>query len=335
MKKNLRSYLINGIAVTVLFIVLRVLMVTGIIDSYYSGILIVVGINIILAASLNLSTGFLGQLVLGHAGFMSVGAYGAALFTMNMPEGIPLVLRFLVSLLVGGLVAAVFGVAIGIPALRLRGDYLAIITLGFGEIIRVIILNLGFTGGGQGLKNIPTPADETYDYFGMVYWVMVVVIAILFALIRSRQGRAIKSIRDDEIAAESCGINTTYYKILGFTISAFFAGVAGGLYAHYITILDPSNFGFMRSIEILVMVVLGGMGSFTGSILAASVLTALPEALRAFSDYRLLIYSLLLIVMMIFKPSGLLGTYEFSLTRLLDKLFAGKNKNAKNKSKEG
>lgn len=334
MKKNLRSYIVNGVAVLVLFVILRVLMQIGIIDSYYSGILVTVGINIILAASLNLSTGFLGQLVLGHAGFMSVGAYASALFTMNIPEGIPLIVRFLISLLVGGLIAAVFGIAIGIPALRLRGDYLAIITLGFAEIIRVVILNLGFTGGGQGLKNIPTPTEDTTDYFSVVFWVMVVVLVVLFTFIRSRQGRAIKSIRDDEIAAESCGINTTYYKILGFTVSAFFAGVAGGLYAHYITILDPSNFGFMRSIEILVMVVLGGMGSFTGSILAASVLTALPEALRAFSDYRLLIYSLLLIVMMIFKPSGLLGTYEFSLTRFLDKL-AGRLTKVKSKSKEG
>lgn len=334
MRKNLRSYIINIIAVVVLFFILWGLMLAGIIDSYYSGILVTVGINIILAASLNLSTGFLGQLVLGHAGFMSVGAYAAALFTMNMPEGIPLMVRFLISLLVGGLVAAVFGIAIGIPALRLRGDYLAIITLGFAEIIRVVILNLGFTGGGQGLKNIPTPTEDTTSYFAIVFWVMVLVLFVLYAFIRSRQGRAIKSIRDDEIAAESCGINTTYYKILGFTVSAFFAGIAGGLYAHYITILDPSNFGFMRSIEILVMVVLGGMGSFTGSILAATVLTALPEALRAFSDYRMLIYSLLLIVMMIFKPSGLLGTYEFSLTRLLDKLMKRAPK-AQNKSKEG
>lgn len=334
MKKNIRSYLINIIAVVVLFFILWGLMLTGIIDSYYSGILVTVGINIILAASLNLSTGFLGQLVLGHAGFMSVGAYASALFTMNMPEGIPLMVRFLISLLVGGLVAAVFGIAIGIPALRLRGDYLAIITLGFAEIIRVVILNLGFTGGGQGLKNIPTPTEDTTSYFAIVFWVMVLVLSVLYAFIRSRQGRAIKSIRDDEIAAEACGINTTYYKILGFTVSAFFAGIAGGLYAHYITILDPSNFGFMRSIEILVMVVLGGMGSFTGSILAATVLTALPEALRAFSDYRMLIYSLLLIVMMIFKPSGLLGTYEFSLTRLLDRLMKRAPK-AKNKSKEG
>ncbi|SDN93499.1 branched-chain amino acid ABC transporter permease [Acetanaerobacterium elongatum] len=334
MRKNLRSYIINIIAVVVLFFILWGLMLAGIIDSYYSGILVTVGINIILAASLNLSTGFLGQLVLGHAGFMSVGAYAAALFTMNMPEGIPLMVRFLISLLVGGLVAAIFGIAIGIPALRLRGDYLAIITLGFAEIIRVVILNLGFTGGGQGLKNIPTPTDDTASYFAIVFWIMVLVLFVLYSFIRSRQGRAIKSIRDDEIAAESCGINTTYYKILGFTVSAFFAGIAGGLYAHYITILDPSNFGFMRSIEILVMVVLGGMGSFTGSILAATVLTALPEALRAFSDYRMLIYSLLLIVMMIFKPSGLLGTYEFSLTRLLDKLMKRVPK-AKSKSKEG
>lgn len=307
MKKTLNSYAVNAASVVALFVVLLVMINTKVINSYNSGILLMVGINIILAASLNLSTGFLGQLVLGHAGFMSVGAYAAALFTLRVP--MPDAIKFPVALIFGGLVAAVFGIIIGIPALRLRGDYLAIITLGFGEIIRVLILFFDFTGGGQGLKNIPELTDFTY-----VYWVVVIVIAGLYMLVRSRQGRAIVAIREDEIATEASGVNTTYYKLLGFTISAFCAGLAGGLYAHYITVLDPSNFGFMRSVEILVMVVLGGMGSFTGSILAAAVLTIIPEALRAFSDYRLLIYSFLLILMMIFKPGGLLGRYEFSLT---------------------
>ena len=313
MKKTSKPYLINAAAVLLIYLVLATLIGTRSINSYNVGIILMVGINIILAVSLNLSTGFLGQLVLGHAGFMSVGAYAAALFTMNTP--LPEMIKFPLALIVGGLIAAAFGVIIGIPALRLRGDYLAIITLGFGEIIRVLILNFKFTGGGQGLKNIPELTD-----FNSVFWVMIFVITALFTLIRSRFGRAIIAIREDEIATEASGVNTTFYKLLGFTISAFCAGIAGGLYAHYITVLDPSNFGFMRSVEILVMVVLGGMGSFTGSILAAGVLTVIPEALRAFSDYRLLIYSFLLIVMMIFKPSGLLGRYEFSLSRLIQKI---------------
>lgn len=309
MKKKIYSYGANLISLVGVYIIILALINSGVIDNYYKGILIIAGINIILATSLNLATGFLGQLALGHAGFMSVGAYATALFTMNVSW--PILIRFPVGLIVGGITAAFFGLVIGIPALRLKGDYLAIITLGFGEIIRVIILNLDFTGGARGLKGIPNFSSVHY-----VYWVMVAVVCVLTALIRSRHGRAIISVREDEVAAEASGINTTYYKILAFTIAAFFAGIAGGLYAHHIGVLDPSNFGFMRSIEIIVMVVLGGMGSFTGSIIAAIVLTIAPEALRAFAGYRMLVYSLLLIIMMLFKPSGLLGQYEFSLSRL-------------------
>lgn len=282
----------------------------GIVNDYYSGILIMVCINIILAVSLNLSTGFLGQLILGHAGFMSVGAYAAALVTLR--SGLPEATVFPMALLVGGLTAALFGMIIGIPALRLKGDYLAIITLGFGEIIRVIIINLKFTGGARGLRGIPTLTN-----FNWVYLLAVLTVMILFAFIRSRHGRAVISIREDEIAAEASGINTTYYKLLAFVMSAFFAGIAGALYAHHIGILVPTKFDFNYSVEILVMVVLGGMGSITGSIIAATVLTILPEALREFSSYRMLMYSLVLICVMLFRPSGLLGQYEFSLTKLL------------------
>ena len=314
MKKNrIGSYIVNTVAIVALFIVGQFMTTSGMLSRYYTGIVMMVGINIILTASLNLTTGYLGQLALGHAGFMSVGAYGAALFTLY--SGLPSGISFPVALVIGGIVAALFGIAIGIPALRLKGDYLAIITLGFGEIIRVLITNVEFTGGAKGLRGIPRITNFAY-----VYIVVIITLVVLFTLLRSRQGRAIISIREDEVAAEASGINTTYYKLLAFTISAFFAGVAGGLYAHYLSVLDPTNFDFNYSIEILVMVVLGGMGSLTGSVIAAIVLTILPEALRDFASARMLIYSVLLIIMMIFRPSGLMGTREFSLWGLITQI---------------
>ncbi len=303
MKKNLRTVILTTACIAISYLALIFLFQAGIISNYYQGIIIAACINIILAVSLNLTTGCLGELVLGHAGFMSIGAYASALFTLNMD--LPMAVEFPISLLLGGLVAGFCGMLIGIPALRLRGDYLAIITLGFGEIIRVLILNLKFTGGGRGLSGIPE-----YTTFNWVFFIMVATIILMFTLIFSRHGRSILAIRDNLIAAEAVGVNTTFYKIYAFTISSFFAGVAGGLYAHYITVLDPTTFGFMRSVEILIMVVLGGMGSFTGSVLAAGFLTLLPELLRGLNDYRLLIYSIALVVMMIFRPEGLLGKKE-------------------------
>ena len=314
--KNVPSrYAFNAAAAAGLYIVLMALIDTKVLNRYQALMLIPIGFNIILAVSLNLSAGFLGQLPLGHAGFMSVGAYAAALFSMsvNLPTNVELP----VALVLGGLTAAAFGVLIGLPALRLKGDYLAILTLGFGEIIRVIILNLKFTGGAYGLKGIGRQTTVT--------WVYIFVLITLFALntlIKSRHGRAILSIREDEIAAEASGIPTTYYKVLAFSISAAFAGVAGGLYAHYLSILDPSSFGFMKSAEILVIVVLGGLGSLFGSVVSATVLTILPELLRGFAEYRMVIYSLLLVAVMIFKPSGLCGRYEFSLGDTLDDFFS-------------
>ena len=297
----------------------------GAISNYYSKVIMLIGINIILAVSLNIATGYLGQLPLGHAGFMAVGAYASAIFMTR--TNIASAAAFPVGILIGGIVAAVFGILIGIPALRLKGDYLAIITLGFGEIIRVVLLNiddvLGFTltNGAAGLQNIPktTTFVNTFVCVGLACF-------LIHTMMKSRHGRAILSLRDNEIAADSCGINATYYKTLGFTASAFFAGVAGSLYAGYIGILNPGGFGFMKSIEILVMVVLGGMGSMIGSVLSATVLTAVPELLRAFAEYRMIVYSLLLIVVMIFKPSGLMGTYDFSLGRMLEKLLNGGGK---------
>ena len=253
---------------------------------------------------------------------MAVGAYASAIFMTR--TGIPAQLAFPLGIVIGAAVAGLFGVLIGIPALRLKGDYLAIITLGFGEIIRVVLLNidsvLGFklTNGAAGLQGIPKTATFVNA------WLMVGLTCFLIhTFMKSRHGRAVLSIRENEIAAESCGINITYYKTLAFSLSAAFAGAAGALYAGYLGILNPSNFGFMKSIEILVMVVLGGMGSMAGSIVAAIVLTAAPEALRAFDDYRMIVYSLLLIATMIFKPSGLLGRYDFSMKRIIEKCVNG------------
>ena len=326
-------YAINAVLVAVVLILGELLIGGGVITRYQSTVLEQVGVYIILAVSLNIATGYLGQLPLGHAGFMSVGAYGCALFVMHMSEvlgmtardfatGSPLAIPLVIGgLLVGGICAAVAGIIIGIPALRLKGDYLAIITLAFAEVIRVVLLNidgvLGFelTGGAKGLTGIPG-----YTSFLLVFGCVALVCFLIHTMMKSRHGRAILAIRDNEIAAEATGVNTTYYKTLAFVASAFFAGVAGGLYAGCIGVLQPAYFGFMKSIEILVMVVLGGMGSMIGSALSATVLTILPEALRAFSEYRMIVYAVVLILVMIFRPQGLLGSYDFSLSRVIERV---------------
>jgi len=306
-------YGINTVLIVALLIAGNSILAAGLVNRAQSAVLIQVCIYIILAVSLNVATGYLGQLPLGHAGFMAVGAYAGALFWKSIP--LPGAASIVGGLLVAGVVAAVFGIAIGIPALRLKGDYLAIITLGFGEIIRVAIINLpSITGGTPGLKNIPK-----HSSFTVVYLCVVATCVVIHMMMKSRHGRAILSIRENEIAAESCGINTTYYKVMAFTVSAFFAGIAGALYAGNQGLLVPSGFDFMTSINILVIVVLGGMGSMVGSVIAATVLTSLPLALQSFNEYRMIIYSLLLVVVMVFKPSGLMGTYDFSLSRLLEK----------------
>ena len=256
---------------------------------------------------------------------MSIGAYTAALFTKS--NTIPGVGGYIVALILGGLVAMIIGVVIGIPALRLRGDYLAILTLAFCEIIRVLIEFFKFTGGAKGLTGIKLNKN-----FSIIYIIMLLCVFMMYTFMKSRHGRAILSIREDEIASESSGINLTFYKTLAFAYSAFFAGVAGGMYAHYIGILGAKNFDFNKSIDILVIVVLGGLGSFTGSAIGAIVLTILPEMLRGFNDYRMFIYALMLILMMMFRPSGLLGTKEFSLTNLVSKALP---KNVKGGGKNG
>lgn len=308
-------YLINTVLVAALLLMGNTVMSGEALSRATRAIVLQMGIYVILAVSLNIMTGYLGQLPLGHAGFMAVGAYAGALF-WKATAAMPVFLSVALGLLVAGLTAAVFGVVIGVPALRLKGDYLAIITLGFGEIIRIAIINLsGITGGTPGLLNVPK-----HSSFFVVYLCVILVCVAIHMIMHSRHGRAILSIRENEIAADSCGINLTYYKVMAFAVSAFFAGIAGALYGGYQGSLFPKAFDFMASINILVMVVLGGMGSMLGSILAAAVLTALPLVMQAFSTYRMVVYAVLLIVVMIFKPTGLLGQYDFSLSAVLEKL---------------
>lgn len=314
-----KNFIINILGVTLIFLLINFLMKMGIITNYLSGILMLVCINIILAISLNITAGCLGQMALGHAGFMSIGAYSAALFTKS--GLVPGLTGYIIALILGGIISSIIAIGIGIPALRLRGDYLAILTLAFCEIIRVLIEFFKFTGGAKGLTGI-----KLYKNFSIIYIIMVLCIFMMYTFMKSRHGRAILSIREDEIASESSGINPTFYKTLAFVYSAFFAGIAGGMYAHYIGILGAKNFDFNKSIDILVIVVLGGLGSFTGSAIGAIVLTILPELLRGFNDYRMFIYSIILILMMIFRPSGLLGTKEFSLTNLVNKVLPNSKK---------
>jgi len=310
-------YGINAVLIVAALAVGNAIVTGGALGRAQTSIVMQIGIYMILAASLNMATGYLGQLPLGHAGFMAVGAYAAGIFwksgvTINIGT-------FIAGVLLAALTAGIAGILIGIPALRLKGDYLAIITLGFGEIIRIAIVNLSdLTGGAPGLKTIPKQAS-----FLKVYLCVILTLMIIHMIMKSRHGRAILSIRENEIAAEASGIPTTYYKVMAFAVSAAFAGVAGALYATNQGIIAPGEFGFMQSINILVMVVLGGMGSMLGSALAAGILTALPLALQSFNEYRMVMYSLLLVVVMIFKPSGLLGTYDFSLSRILSRALNG------------
>lgn len=273
---------------------------SGWIDPYYLEVLTNIGINVILAVSLNLVNGYTGQFSLGHAGFMSVGAYMSAAITMFVAPQWPQPLVFLVALIAGGLAAAVVGFLVGMPSLRLRGDYLAIVTLGFGEIIRVIFQNIDALGGALGLNGIPP--------YTSIFWVgawATLTIFVVVCLVHSTFGRGFLAVHDDEIAAAAVGLNTTRYKIIAFVVGAFFAGVAGGLYGHDKLTIAPAGFDFTKSIEIVVMVILGGMGNTPGVVAAAVVLTVLPEVLRPVADYRMILYSLILIVLMIVRPEGL------------------------------
>ena len=293
------------IGIVLTFVIIQLLISTNIINSYLQATLATICINIILAVSLNLITGFTGQFSLGHAGFMSIGAYTCAIIVMRIPT----VPGFLLGLLAGAVMAALVGILVGLPTLRLRGDYLAIATLGMAEIIKVIFTNLEITNGAAGLSGIPRFVNWA--------WLFVFTVGTIWLItnfLKSSHGRACISIREDEIAAEAMGINTTKYKVTAFTIGAFCAGIAGALYASYFYFLKPGTFGFLKSIDVLVIVVLGGMGSISGSILAAILLALISTLLQAFPELRMVIYSLLLIVIMIFRPQGLMGSREISLS---------------------
>jgi branched-chain amino acid transport system permease protein len=308
--------------------------------AYYYDILINIGINIILAVSLNLVNGYTGQFSLGHAGFMAVGAYAAASWSNHLDpfilnllggpyNGLATNIALLLSMSFGGLLAAIAGIAVGIPSLRLKGDYLAIVTLGFGEIIRTAILNTDFLGAARGLR-----VSGNYTNLFWTFGTAAVAIYVVLGMVNSTFGRGFLTVRDDEIAAEAMGINSTRYKVLAFVVGALFAGMAGALFGHFTLFLTPEGFNFFKSVDVVVMVILGGMGSTTGVILAAIILTILPEVLRALAhtdfiaasqtavesvvkihlpplqgllENRLILYSVLLIIMMLTRPQGLFG----------------------------
>lgn len=325
MNKTSKYNLINYLIVIVAFVVVQVLSSAGVITSLLQGLLVPLCVYVILALSLNLTVGILGELSLGHAGFMCVGAFSSALFSKLTQDIITVsIVRFILAILLGALVAGIFGLLIGIPVLRLKGDYLAIVTLAFGEIIKNIVnviflgkdangfhfsmkdtMSLGMGPEGEVIINGPqgitgTPRDS---FFLMGIILILVTLFIIQNLINSRDGRAIMAIRDNRIAAESVGINITKYKLMAFSISSALAGAAGVLYAHNLSTLTalPKNFGYNMSIMILVFVVLGGIGSMRGSMIAAVILTLLPELLRGLNDYRMLMYAIVLIIMMLFN----------------------------------
>ena len=301
------------------------------IGPYEADILMLVFVAIILSVSLNLINGFTGQFSIGHAGFMAIGAYASAYLTVYHAQAwerslsgvvggtIAHIVIFLLAILVGALAAAIVGLIVGVPSLRLRGDYLAIVTLGFAEIIRIVILNIDKVGGATGFS---VPGYTNFLWVGAF---AVITVIVVYNIVHSDIGRALVSIREDELASEAMGINTTRYKVLSFVISSAFAGIAGVLFGHYRRFLHTNDFQFIKSFEIIIMIVLGGMGSITGSILGAIVITVLPELLRRlpsvtvmdktinFAELRLVIYALLLIIIMLTRPQGVLGQREFGI----------------------
>ena len=331
MSSWIKSVLIGIVVIGALFVINAMMSESGFfsagIDTYYGRLLVFIAINVILATSLNLINGFTGQFSIGHAGFMAVGAYSSAFFTVTygesikaalggMPEILVSSLILLIAIVIGAMVAATMGLIVGIPSLRLKGDYLAIVTLGFAEIIRIVILNIDSVGGATGY---------TVGGYANFLWVgifAVITVVVIHNIVKSDTGRALISIREDELAAEAMGVNTTRYKVMSFAIGSAFAGVAGVLFAHYNKFLSTNDFQFIKSFEIIIMIVIGGMGSMTGAILGAIVVTLLPELLRGlpdlqigattlkFADLRLVIFALILILTMIIRPQGILGTME-------------------------
>jgi len=293
----------------------------GIVGPYNYQILGLIGVNVILAVSLNLINGFTGQFSIGHAGFYAVGAYASAAFSVYAGPSLRETLSFLpgeaqnaVLLVIGLALAAVLaglaGLAVGIPSLRLRGDYLAIVTLGFGEIIRVLILNVDSIGGARGFTGIPQLGN-----FFWIYLFVTITVVTIHNLVQSSYGRAFISIRDDEIAAEAMGVDTTRYKVLSFVISSMFAGIAGGLFAHFTMYLHPNSFTFLTSFYVIIMIVVGGLGSIEGAILGAILVIGGLEAFREFGAFRLVNFAVLLVIIMIYRPQGLLGSWTLMRRR--------------------
>ena len=331
MSSWVKSLTVGIVIIAVLYVLNGMMSADGFfgagIDDYTARLLVFIGINIILATSLNLINGFTGQFSIGHAGFMAVGAYSSAFFTVTYGKAIEGSLAFLgetvassvvllIAIVIGAVVAAIAGAIVGIPSLRLKGDYLAIVTLGFAEIIRIVILNIDAVGGATGYQ---VPGYANFLWVGIFAAITVVVV---HNIIKSDTGRALISIREDELAAEAMGVNTTRYKVTSFVISSAFAGIAGVLFAHYNKFLSTNDFQFIKSFEIIIMIVLGGMGSMTGAIIGAIVVTILPELLRQlpavqvgastfqFADLRLVIFALILIFTMLLRPQGIFGTAE-------------------------
>ncbi|MDR2802704.1 MAG: branched-chain amino acid ABC transporter permease [Treponema sp.] len=314
MEKKPRGALIPATFAVLLTLVPSILIQIGVIDAYTAQIITVAGVNALLAVSVNMITGITGQLSIGQAGFMAIGAYSCIFFNMNI--GLPLPLAAVLA----AIFTAFTGFLIGFPTLKLTGDYLAIVTLGSGEIIRVLLNNVKEVTGGANGRQFPTPLSfvPALSFF-TVTLTLVIVVTLLQNFLRSSYGRAILAVREDEIAANSSGINVFRYKMIGFVSAAFIAGIGGALYAMVIGFVKPDIASFSKSIDYLIFVVLGGMGSMTGAILASYVLTYLQEFLRFLRDYRLLIYPLILIIVMLRRPQGLLGMKELSFTRLCEK----------------
>jgi len=306
---HLRSVTFKGIALVASFLIVYLLIQAGVIDAFYQATIATICINIVLGASLNLITGFTGQFSLGHAGFMSIGAYTTALMTLHYPS----VWGFLGGLLLGSAIAAVLGLLIGLPTLRLRGDYLAIATLGMAEIIRVLMQNFTFTNGASGLF----PAR--FLNWPWMFLLTAGSVILIANYIRSRPGRESIAVREDEIAAASIGVNTTRAKTLAFVVGAFFGGLAGGMYGSYFYWIRPDTFNFLQSINILVIVVLGGLGSLSGSVIAAILLGVVTTLLADYPTVQMILYAIVLIVLMVFRPQGLMGDRELSL-RLFGRL---------------
>jgi len=298
--KKIKGFWLLLILSIIVYGTVQFLISSGILNPFYSNTLIFIGINIILAVSLHLVIGITGQFSIGHAGFLAVGAYISAIFTMKLQ------LPFPVAILVGGIVAALAGLIVGIPSLRLKGDYLAIATLGFAEIIRITFLNIDYVGGAAGMQ-VSHLTTWTYTFI-----CLFITIVVIMNFTNSRHGRACISVRENEVAADAMGINTTFYKVIAFALGSFFAGVAGGLYSHNFYIIQPTSFGFLKSFDILIFVVLGGLGSLSGAVISAILLTVVSTFLQDYPETRMIMYSLVLVIVMLYRPQGLMGTREIT-----------------------